>query len=130
MPRISLPWLADHVEVPQGLTASQLAADLVRVGLEEEAIHSSGVTGPVVVGRVVSLEAEPQKMERPLTGVRWMWGSTVFLERMVPLLHVALCVVRTTLGSVTSWLLRFQVQCCRVPSLFRPARRTGTSPME
>lgn len=61
MPRISLPWLADHVEVPQGLTASQLAADLVRVGLEEEAIHSSGVTGPVVVGRVVSLEAEPQK---------------------------------------------------------------------
>ncbi|WP_029068865.1 phenylalanine--tRNA ligase subunit beta [Jonesia quinghaiensis] len=61
MPRISLPWLADHVDLPQGLTAEQLAADLVRVGLEEEAIHSAGVTGPLVVGRVVSLVKEPQK---------------------------------------------------------------------
>jgi len=61
MPNIALPWLAEHVEVPSDLTAEQLAAALVKVGLEEEAIHSSGITGPLVVGRVVSQVKEPQK---------------------------------------------------------------------
>lgn len=61
MPNIALPWLAEHVETPADLNAEQLAADLVKVGLEEEAIHSSGITGPLVVGRVLSLVKEPQK---------------------------------------------------------------------
>ena len=61
MPYVVMPWLAEHVELPDGLTAEQLAADLVRVGLEEEAIHSSGVVGPVVVGRVLAKDPEPQK---------------------------------------------------------------------
>ena len=50
MPRIPIDWLADHVAVPADLTAEQLAADLVKVGLEEEEIHRSDVTGPIVVG--------------------------------------------------------------------------------
>lgn len=59
---VPLAWLGDHVELPEGLTAAQLAADLVRVGLEEEAIHSgSDVTGPLVVGHVLSADPEPQK---------------------------------------------------------------------
>ena len=61
MPNIALSWLGEHVELPSGLSAAELAAALVRVGLEEEAVHASGVTGPLVVGRVVSLEKEPQK---------------------------------------------------------------------
>ncbi|WP_159798028.1 phenylalanine--tRNA ligase subunit beta [Puerhibacterium puerhi] len=61
MPRIAIDWLADHVELPAGLTAEQLAADLVRVGLEEEAIHGAAVTGPLVVGRVLERAPEPQK---------------------------------------------------------------------
>ncbi|CAN5197295.1 phenylalanine--tRNA ligase subunit beta [soil metagenome] len=61
MPRIPLTWLAEHVDVPAGTTAAQLAADLVRVGLEEEAIHPAAVTGPLVVGEVVELTPEPQK---------------------------------------------------------------------
>ncbi|WP_108719716.1 phenylalanine--tRNA ligase subunit beta [Miniimonas sp. S16] len=61
MPYVVLPWLAEHVELPADLTAHQLAADLVRVGLEEEAVHTSGVTGPVVVGRVLERTPEPQK---------------------------------------------------------------------
>ncbi|QCB93860.1 phenylalanine--tRNA ligase subunit beta [Cellulomonas shaoxiangyii] len=61
MPRIPLSWLGEHVALPAGLTAEQLAADLVRVGLEEEAVHASGVTGPLVVGQVVDLTPEPQK---------------------------------------------------------------------
>lgn len=61
MPYVVKDWLGEHVILPADLTATQLAADLVRVGLEEEAVHTSGVTGPVVVGRVVSLVPEPQK---------------------------------------------------------------------
>lgn len=59
---VPLPWLGEHVALPDGLTADQLAADLVRVGLEEEAVHVGGeVTGPVVVGRVVDRTPEVQK---------------------------------------------------------------------
>lgn len=61
MPNIVIDWLGEHVDLPAGLTAEQLAADLVRVGLEEEHIHAAAVTGPLVVGRVLELEAEPQK---------------------------------------------------------------------
>ncbi|KFF30807.1 phenylalanyl-tRNA synthetase, beta subunit [Bifidobacterium bombi DSM 19703] len=61
MPMVDIDWLKDHVEVPADLTYERLAADLVRVGLEEEQIHSSQVTGPIVVGYVVSAEPEPQK---------------------------------------------------------------------
>ncbi|MEN0129744.1 MAG: phenylalanine--tRNA ligase subunit beta [Brevundimonas sp.] len=61
MPRVPLTWLGDHVELPAGLTAAQLAEDLVRVGLEEEAIHAAAVTGPLVVGQVVERTPEPQK---------------------------------------------------------------------
>ncbi|MEG3614808.1 phenylalanine--tRNA ligase subunit beta [Isoptericola haloaureus] len=61
MPRIVADWLADHVELPADLSAEQLAADLVRVGLEEEEIHPAAVTGPLVVGRVLELTPEEQK---------------------------------------------------------------------
>ena len=61
MPMVDIDWLKDHVEVPEGLTYEQLAKDLVRVGLEEEEIHTSQVTGPIVVGYVVDATPEPQK---------------------------------------------------------------------
>ncbi|MFT0847091.1 phenylalanine--tRNA ligase subunit beta [Actinomycetaceae bacterium L2_0104] len=60
MPLIPIDWLASHVEVPADLTPEQLAADLVKVGLEEEEIHPAEVTGPVVVGKVLTLEAKEQ----------------------------------------------------------------------
>lgn len=70
MPRIPLTWLAEHVELPAGLTAEKLAADLVRVGLEEEAIHAAAVTGPLVVGEVVELTPEPQKNGKTINWCR------------------------------------------------------------
>src|SRR5674476_1369625 len=59
MPRVPLSWLAEHVAVAPGTTAESLAADLVRVGLEEEAVHPATVTGPLVVGEVVERTPEP-----------------------------------------------------------------------
>lgn len=70
MPRIPLTWLAEHVDLPTGTTAEQLAADLVRVGLEEEAIHAAAVTGPLVVGRVVERTPEPQKNGKTINWCR------------------------------------------------------------
>ena len=70
MPRVPLTWLAEHVDVPAGLTAEQLAADLVRVGLEEEAIHPAAVTGPLVVGEVVERTPEPQKNGKTINWCR------------------------------------------------------------
>lgn len=61
MPMVDIDWLKEHVEVPAGLTYEQLAKDLVRVGLEEEEIHTSQLTGPIVVGYVVDCTPEPQK---------------------------------------------------------------------
>ncbi|WP_182354085.1 phenylalanine--tRNA ligase subunit beta [Flaviflexus huanghaiensis] len=61
MPLIPIDWLSDHVDTPEGLTADELAADLVKVGLEEEEIHRGDITGPIVVGRVLSISKEEQK---------------------------------------------------------------------
>ncbi|WP_129338757.1 phenylalanine--tRNA ligase subunit beta [Cellulomonas endophytica] len=71
MPRIPLTWLGDHVELPAGLTAETLAAALVRVGVEEEAVHTGAqVTGPLVVGEVVERTPEPQKNGKTINWCR------------------------------------------------------------
>ncbi len=59
--RVPVDWLRDHVAVPADASGADIAADLVKVGLEEEGLHTSGVTGPLVVGRVLTKEPEPQK---------------------------------------------------------------------
>ena len=61
MPLVPIEWLGSHVELPAGLTPEGLAAALVRVGLEEETIHAADVAGPVVVGRVLTRQAEEHK---------------------------------------------------------------------
>jgi phenylalanyl-tRNA synthetase beta chain len=57
---VPIKWLSEHAELADGITAEKLAEDLVAVGLEEEAIHSSGVTGPLVFGKVLEFVQEPQ----------------------------------------------------------------------
>lgn len=60
MPFVALDWLKDHVEIIPGTTVEQLSSDLVKVGLEEESIHPASVTGPLVAGRVLTLDAQEQ----------------------------------------------------------------------
>ncbi|TPW76475.1 phenylalanine--tRNA ligase subunit beta [Schumannella soli] len=59
--RIPLSWLRDWVALPEDATLEHVHAALVSVGFEEEDVHAAEVTGPVVVGQVLSLEPEPQK---------------------------------------------------------------------
>lgn len=57
-------WLMELVgEAGSGATprGEDVAADLVRVGLEEEDLHGGDITGPLVVGRVLDVTDEPQK---------------------------------------------------------------------
>ncbi|MDO4887921.1 MAG: phenylalanine--tRNA ligase subunit beta [Actinomycetaceae bacterium] len=60
MPLVPTQWLADHVALADGITAEELASALVKVGLEEEAIHAPDVSGPVVVGKVLTRQAKEQ----------------------------------------------------------------------
>lgn len=66
--RAPVSWLRELADVPAEATAADIAASLVRVGLEEEAIHGGDVTGPLVVGRV--LEVTPERQKNGKT-IRW-----------------------------------------------------------
>ena len=59
--RAPIEWLRELTEVETGAKGVDVAATLVRVGLEEEEIHGGGVTGPLVVGRVLERTPEEQK---------------------------------------------------------------------
>ncbi|WP_375503305.1 phenylalanine--tRNA ligase subunit beta [uncultured Jatrophihabitans sp.] len=61
--KIPISWLAERVELPAGLTPRELAEALIRVGMEVEGVESAadGLSGPIVVGRVLSVQPEPQK---------------------------------------------------------------------
>lgn len=59
--RVPVEWLREYVAVPAEATGADIAASLVRVGLEEEGLHGSDVTGPLVVGRVISADPQAQK---------------------------------------------------------------------
>ena len=58
--RIPISWLGEYVDLPEDVTLEHLHAALVKVGFEEEDVHGFGVTGPVVVGRVLEATPEPQ----------------------------------------------------------------------
>lgn len=70
MPHVSLSWLADHVEVPEGTTVEDLAEALTRVGLEEEEILPAAVSGPLVAGKVLSYEVEEHSNGKSVRYVR------------------------------------------------------------
>lgn len=60
MPFVTKSWLADHVAVPAGATIEDLAGALVKVGIEEEEIFPAAVTGPLVAGKVLTVESKMQ----------------------------------------------------------------------
>jgi len=66
--RIPLGWLGEMVELGAKVTPNDVMAELVKVGLEEEGSHGGDITGPVVVGEVLSFEAEEQKNGKT---IRW-----------------------------------------------------------
>jgi phenylalanyl-tRNA synthetase beta chain len=66
--RVPLSWLAEFVDLEPSTTPEDVHAALVRVGLEEEEIHTFEVSGPVVVGEVLDFVEEPQSNGKT---IRW-----------------------------------------------------------
>ncbi|MDZ5622148.1 phenylalanine--tRNA ligase subunit beta [Nocardioides sp. HM23] len=58
-----LSWIQEYVDLPPDATTEQITDRLTDLGLKLEAIHSAaeGITGPLVIGRVLTMAAEPQK---------------------------------------------------------------------
>ncbi|MGG7464349.1 phenylalanine--tRNA ligase subunit beta [Plantibacter sp. YIM 135347] len=66
--RVPLSWLGEYVDLAPGTTPEDVHAALVRVGLEEEDLHSFELTGPIVVGEVIEFVEEPQSNGKT---IRW-----------------------------------------------------------
>ena len=68
--RAPVSWLKEYVALPSDLSTEDLAARLTGLGLKLEALEQVGgdLTGPLVLGRVLAFEEEPQKNGRT---VRW-----------------------------------------------------------
>lgn len=66
--RVPLSWLAEYVELVPGTTPEDVHAALVRVGLEEEDVHTFELSGPIVVGEVLEFVEEPQSNGKT---IRW-----------------------------------------------------------
>lgn len=58
-----LSWIREYVDLPADVTLRVLTERLTMLGLKLEAITNpaDAITGPLVVGRVLSIEKEPQK---------------------------------------------------------------------
>jgi phenylalanyl-tRNA synthetase beta chain len=56
-------WIREYVDLPDEATVPELAARLTALGLKLEALESPGadITGPLVIGRVLTMDPEPQK---------------------------------------------------------------------
>jgi phenylalanyl-tRNA synthetase beta chain len=66
--RVPLSWLGEYVDLPADATPESVMDQLVRVGFEEEAVHSFDLKGPLVVGQVLEFVAEPQANGKT---IRW-----------------------------------------------------------
>jgi phenylalanyl-tRNA synthetase beta chain len=68
--RVPISWLREFADVPLDVTPDEVHAALVRIGLEEEAVHTFEVAGPVVVGEVLEFTPEPQSNGKTINWCR------------------------------------------------------------
>src|SRR5690242_2673569 len=61
--RAPVSWIREYADLPADLSTEDLTRRLTALGLKLEAIDRPGhdITGPLVIGRVLTMEAEPQK---------------------------------------------------------------------
>lgn len=70
--KVPVSWLRDLVNLPEGVTTAEIADRLTRAGLTVEKIHSIGgdVSGPVLIGKVLSVQPEEQKNGKTINWCR------------------------------------------------------------
>ncbi|MGA0209059.1 MAG: phenylalanine--tRNA ligase subunit beta, partial [Candidatus Nanopelagicales bacterium] len=72
--RISMSWIRELVDVPAGQSGRDVAEHLINAGLEVETVETvgEGLSGPIVVGKVLSIE-ELTEFKKP---IRWCQVDT------------------------------------------------------
>lgn len=70
--KVPVSWLRDLVSLPENTTTSEIADRLTRAGVTVEKIVTLGgeVSGPVVIGQVLSKQAEPQSNGKTINWCR------------------------------------------------------------
>jgi phenylalanyl-tRNA synthetase beta chain len=68
--RVPISWLREFVDIPLDVTPEAVHAALVSVGFEEETIHTFGLSGPIVVGKVLEFTPEPQSNGKTINWCR------------------------------------------------------------
>ena len=65
--KIPLSWLSEYVSLPVKITSEEIAEAFVKVGFEVEGIDEQGkdLKGPLVVGKVLSIEELPE-VKKPI----------------------------------------------------------------
>ncbi len=68
--RAPVSWIREYAALPADLSSADLAARLTALGLKLEALEEAGadITGPLVLGRVLDFEDEPQRNGKT---IRW-----------------------------------------------------------
>ncbi len=68
--RAPVSWIREYAALPADLSSTDLAARLTALGLKLEALEEAGgdITGPLVIGRVLGFDDEPQKNGKT---IRW-----------------------------------------------------------
>jgi phenylalanyl-tRNA synthetase beta chain len=61
--RAPVSWIREYADLPADLSSEELARKLTALGLKLESLERPGaeISGPLVVGRVLTMEPEPQK---------------------------------------------------------------------
>ena len=77
MPYVPIEWLREHVDVPAGLSAEQLAADLVRVGDNRLCLHTLSDTDDLPA--VVSTDSRYERLSTDRSDCRLSFAAPVGL---------------------------------------------------
>ncbi|GAB3864718.1 phenylalanine--tRNA ligase subunit beta [Nocardioides maradonensis] len=56
-----ISWIKEYVDLPDSVSTEALTDRLTALGLKLEAIDKADITGPLVIGRVLTQDKEPQK---------------------------------------------------------------------
>ncbi|MEP9385477.1 phenylalanine--tRNA ligase subunit beta [Nocardioides sp. KR10-350] len=70
-------WIKEYVDLPAAVTTEDLTDRLTALGLKLEGIHAAGqgISGPLVIGRVLTMEPEPQRNGKTINWCRVDVGS-------------------------------------------------------
>ena len=80
--KVPVSWLREYAAIPADMSTAELADVLTSFDLKLEEIISSGISGPLTVGRVLTIEPEEQKNGKiiNISSSTAYWGTPNFLH--------------------------------------------------